>query len=145
MVLSDRLKAHGALKINLNSVDHGLCHCSLAFLSGKSGGIYNLPVTTPALLVLSVLIFVMLLQLNGLVALLFLLTAIIFIPALIIQRREMAMAPDLGPGHDAESHARGLLRLAQAVGADTTGIALGVLWLIFTGVLALFLSRVVFH
>jgi hypothetical protein len=125
-------------------MDHRPVHCTLIFLS-REPRIYNRAVTALALVVLSVLIFIMLLQLNGLAALLFFLTAIISVPAIIIQRRETAMMPELGPAEEGESPVRGLLRLAQVVGVDAAGVALGVLWLLFTALLALILSRVVFR
>lgn len=92
-----------------------------------------------ALLVVSVLIFALLTQLNGLLALTFLLAALIFIPALVLHRREAAVAPELGA--DQESAGRGLLRLAQVVGTDTAGIVLGVLFVLLVALVVLYLGK----
>jgi hypothetical protein len=83
-----------------------------------------------ALLLVSSLIFVLLLQINRLVALLFLVAAVVFVPALVIHRREMAATPELGPHREDEGLGMGFARLAGVLGLDTTGIALGALLLI---------------
>jgi hypothetical protein len=80
------------------------------------------------LLGVSALIFFLLLQINGILALGFFLTAVVSIPALVIHRREAAYAPEIGP--DAESVRWGWLRLAGLLSLDITGLALGVLLLI---------------
>jgi hypothetical protein len=80
------------------------------------------------LLAVSIVIFVLLLQVNPLLGVFFLILAVTFIPALVLQRREAASGPEIGP--DAESTARGWLRLAGTVGLDTTGLALGILLLL---------------
>lgn len=96
-----------------------------------------------ALLVVSVAIFALLLQLNVLVALFFLILAIVSIPALIIQRREGAAAIEMEP--DAESSRRGWMRLMGIVGLDVAGIALGVLLIILIALLVRELGRLGGH
>lgn len=91
-------------------------------------------------MLLSALIFVLLLQLNGMIAVLFLIAAVIVVPALVLHRREAAAALQPARSDEAESHAMGLLRLARVVGLDTTGLTLGVLLLLLIAVLVVYLA-----
>jgi hypothetical protein len=77
-----------------------------------------------ALLLLSIAVSVLLFQISGLLAILFVLVVLVFIPALELQRREAAITPEWGL--ERESRLFGLVRLAREVGVDLTGIALGV-------------------
>lgn len=86
------------------------------------------PVYTVLLLLVSLAVTFLLLQIKVIVGLLFLIAAAVFIPALVLHRREAAYAPILGP--DSESQGKGMVRLAGVIGLDMTGIALGVLLLL---------------
>jgi hypothetical protein len=77
------------------------------------------------LLGFGVAIFIVLLQVHVLLALAFLIGALLFIPALVLHRREASYAIDVGP--DTESHGRGLLRLAGLLTLDLTGVTIGAL------------------
>jgi hypothetical protein len=89
------------------------------------------------LLVLDVVIFLLLKQLSGPLAMMFLIFAAVSIPAVVIYRREAAYAPQIGP--ESESTARGWLRLLGDLSLDITGITIGVLIIVL---LALFLRAV---
>jgi len=80
------------------------------------------------LLIVDAIIFMMLREINGLLALLFLILAVISIPALVLHRRETATA--LEPGPESESSARGWTRLFGDLGLDLTGVALATLILV---------------
>lgn len=80
------------------------------------------------LVIVDAVIFLLLREMNGALALLFLILAIVSIPALVIQRREAAYAIEASP--DGESAARGWVRLFGNVGLDLTGVALGALIII---------------
>jgi hypothetical protein len=75
------------------------------------------------LVIVDAIIFVLLREISGALALLFLILAIVSIPALVIQRREAACAIETGP--DSESAVRGWTRLFGNLGLDLTGVALG--------------------
>lgn len=77
------------------------------------------------LLLTDLLIFLLLRQINSVLAIFFLVLAIISVPALVIHRREAANAPEIGP--ESESMGFGVLRLAGSLGLDATGVALAVL------------------
>ena len=95
------------------------------------------------LLVVDVVIFFMLRQISGALALLFLILAIISVPALVLHRREMDIAPDCGP--DGESAGHGWLRLAGSLGLDLTGVALAVLIIIACALVIRSLSAAGMH
>jgi hypothetical protein len=80
------------------------------------------------LLVVDAVIFMLLRPINGLLALLFLILAIVSVPALVLHRREVQTAPECGP--ETESAARGWARLAGNLGLDLTGVALAALMII---------------
>jgi hypothetical protein len=80
------------------------------------------------LLVVDAVIFILLRPINGPLALLFLILAIISVPALVLHRREMHTAPERGP--ESESAARGWVRLVGDLGLDLTGVALAALIII---------------
>jgi hypothetical protein len=90
------------------------------------------------LLLLSIAAFILLFQLSGLLAVLFLLVTLVAIPAIELQRREAAAVPEWGP--DRESGLFGLVRLARNVGLDLTGIALGVALFLLAIFLLVFLT-----
>lgn len=79
-------------------------------------------------LIVSVVVLAMLFQVNWILGLLFFLAVVVTLPAMVIQRRESQLG--LETSTDAESHARGLLRLGNILGLDTTGIALAVILII---------------
>jgi hypothetical protein len=85
-----------------------------------------------ALLVLSVVVFALLVQVKLLLAVLFLITALVTIPAIVLQRREAACAPEIVRGPECESQRKGVARLFGTLGLDTIGIALGTLLIILT-------------
>jgi hypothetical protein len=91
-----------------------------------------------ALLLLSVAVFALLLQFSGLLAVLFLLVALIIIPAIELQRREAGVASEWGP--ERESKLFGVVRLARDVGLDITGITLGVALLLLLILLLVLLA-----
>lgn len=93
-----------------------------------------------ALLIVGALLFVLLLKLNGMIAVLFLIAAVISIPALVLHRREAAATPQMSGSNEAEPHAMGLLRLARMIGLDTTGLVLGALLLILIAVSIVYLA-----
>jgi hypothetical protein len=80
------------------------------------------------LLVVDAVIFILLRQINGPLALLFLILAIISVPTLVLYRRELQTAPEYGP--ESESTARGWARLAGDLSLDLTGVALAALIII---------------
>jgi hypothetical protein len=86
---------------------------------------YNGRVYALVLLCLSLAIFFVLLQVHVLLALAFLIAALLCIPAAVLHRREAAHAIEVGP--DSQSYGRGLLRLAGLLGLDFTGVAIGAL------------------
>jgi hypothetical protein len=77
------------------------------------------------LVVVDVVIFVLLARFNGPLAILFLIAAVVSIPALVIYRRDEAAAQEIGP--ESESTRRGWLRLIGVLGLDLTGVVLAVL------------------
>jgi uncharacterized membrane protein len=80
------------------------------------------------LLIVDAVIFLLLREVNGPFALLFLILAIISIPALVLHRREAATALEVGP--ESESANRGWARLFGDLGLDLTGVVLGALIII---------------
>jgi hypothetical protein len=80
------------------------------------------------LLLVDAVIFMMLREINGPLALPFLILAVVSIPALVLHRREAETALELGP--DSESAARGWTRLFGDLGFDLTGVALATLIII---------------
>lgn len=86
---------------------------------------YNGRMYALVLLGLSLAIFMVLLQIHVLLALAFLIAALLCIPAAVLQRREAAHAIEVGP--DTESRGRGLIRLARLLVLDFTGVAIGAL------------------
>jgi hypothetical protein len=77
------------------------------------------------LVLVSALIVVILFHFGFMFGLLALILALVGIPGIVIHRREAATAPEVGP--EAESHGRGIMRLAHLVGIDLSGVALAVL------------------
>lgn len=80
------------------------------------------------LLVVDAVIFLLVRPINGPLALLFLILAIVSVPALVLHRRELQTAPECGL--ETESAARGWVRLAGNLGLDLTGVALAALIII---------------
>lgn len=77
---------------------------------------------------LSVLVLILLFQLNALLGLAFLIAVLVMIPGLVLHRREVAVRLHLSS--DCEPKTRGWIRLLALVGLDATGITLGVLLLV---------------
>ncbi len=77
------------------------------------------------LVVVDAVIFVLLTHVSGPLAILFLIAAVVTVPALVLHRREAAASIDLSP--DSESSARGWLHLFGDLGLDLTGVILAVL------------------
>src|SRR5437588_4863345 len=123
MLLVRRLEVQALLKLDRDRLARTLCHRSPLYWPLSCS--VQPTVYGAALIVVSFLLFLLLRELNGLLALFFLIGALAFVPALAIQRREAAYGPELGPG--AESQAHGGLRLAQDIGIDLTGVSLGLL------------------
>lgn len=80
------------------------------------------------LLLVDAAIFMLLREVNGMLALLFLILALVSIPALVLHRRETAIALESGP--DCESAARGWTRLCGNLGLDLSGVVLAALIII---------------
>jgi hypothetical protein len=80
------------------------------------------------LLIVDAVIFMMLREVNGPLALLFLILAVVSVPALVLHRRETATALELGS--ESETAARGWTRLFGDLGLDLTGVALAALIII---------------
>lgn len=77
------------------------------------------------LFAVSIAICALLLQMNGLLAAAFFIAALIFIPSLMLHRREAANALQCGP--ESEPLSRGIVRLAGSLSLDLTGVVLGTL------------------
>ncbi|HEY8686026.1 MAG TPA: hypothetical protein VIO57_10510 [Chloroflexota bacterium] len=95
------------------------------------------------LLVVDAVIFMLLRPISGSLALLFLILAIVSIPALILHRREVQTAPECG--HESESAGRGWVRLAGNLGLDLTGVALAALIIIACALVLRSLSAAGLH
>lgn len=93
--------------------------------------------------IVDAIIFILLREVNGLLALVFLILAVISIPALVLHRRESATALELGP--ESESTARGWVRLFGDLGLDLTGVTLAALILIACALVLRALSTSGFH
>ncbi|HEX6510135.1 MAG TPA: hypothetical protein VF221_21100 [Chloroflexota bacterium] len=88
---------------------------------------------TFALLLVDIVVFVLLQQISGPLAILFLIFAVISIPALVLHQREMATAPEIAS--DGESQAHGWLRLFGDITVDVTGITAAVLVIVVLALL----------
>jgi hypothetical protein len=77
------------------------------------------------LFAVSIAICALLLQVNAFLAAAFFIAALIFIPTLMLHRRETANALECGP--ESEPPSRGIVRLAGSLSLDLTGVALGTL------------------
>jgi hypothetical protein len=95
------------------------------------------------LLIVDAVIFMMLREINGPLALLFLILAVISVPALVLHRRETAKAFE--PGPECESAVRGWTRLFGNLGLDLTGVALGTLIIIALALLIRSLGKAGLH
>jgi hypothetical protein len=84
--------------------------------------------------IISTVILVLLAQISGVLALLFFILAIIFLPASIIHRRDIVYEAEIGP--ESERQSLGVLRLLRTIGFDTTGVALAVLLIILVVLVA---------
>ena len=80
------------------------------------------------LVLVDAVIFILLRSMNGPLALLFLILAVVSIPALVLHRREAETALECGP--ESESAVHGWTRLSRDLGLDLTGVALAVLILV---------------
>ncbi len=95
------------------------------------------------LLVVDAVIFFLLRQINGPLALLFLILALVSVPALVLHRREMHTAPECGP--DTESAGYGWIRLAGSLGLDLTGVVLAVMIIVACALVIRSLSAAGIH
>ena len=77
------------------------------------------------LFAVSLAIFLLLLRANIVLAIAFFIAALIFIPTLMLHRREAASALQCGP--ESEAPSQGIVRLVRSLGLDLTGVALGTL------------------
>ena len=80
------------------------------------------------LLLVDAVIFMLLRDISGVLALFFLILAVISVPALVLHRREAAAELECSP--DAESATWGWLRLFGNLGLDLTGVTLAALIII---------------